>query len=213
MLAPVSGLAAIPDQLSFEEAAPLLCAGVTTFNALRHSKARVGDLVAIQGIGGLGHLGIQFANKMGFRTVAISKGKDKEVLARKLGAHLFLNPEEGDVALALQKHGGAQVILATAPSGKSISPLIKGLGSRGELMVIGASDDPIDVTALQLISSTLTIRGFASGTAIDSEDTMNFCALTGIRPMIEKFPLEKVAQAYEQMMTGRVRFRSVLMNA
>jgi propanol-preferring alcohol dehydrogenase len=211
MIAPVTALAAIPDTLTFEEAAPLLCAGVTTYNALRQSKARAGDLVAIQGIGGLGHLGIQFANKMGFKTVAISKGKEKEALAQKLGAHIYLNAENDDIAITLQKLGGARVILATAPSGKSISPLVKGLGSQGELMIVGASNDPIEVTAIQLIASKLTMRGFASGTAIDSEDTMNFCALTGIRPMIEKFPLEKVAQAYEHMITGRVRFRSVLL--
>jgi propanol-preferring alcohol dehydrogenase len=210
MIAPVEALAAIPDELSFEEAAPLLCAGITTFNSLRHSHARAGDLVAIQGIGGLGHLAIQFANKMGFKTVAISKGKDKEALALKLGAHVYINTEQGDVATNLQKLGGAKVILATAPSGKAITPLIEGLGLKGELMIVGASTDPIEVTAIQLIRMKRTIRGWPSGSAIDSEETMKFCALTGIRPMIEKFSLDKAPEAYDQMISNRARFRAVI---
>src|SRR4029453_2613633 len=163
MIAPVQALASIPDEISFEEAAPLLCAGITTFNALRHSGARAGDLVAIQGIGGLGHLALQFANKMGFKTVALSKGKEKEALARKLGAHIYLDAETQDLPAELQKLGGARVILATAPSGKAITPLINGLGHRGELVIVGASTDPIQVTAVQLIMLTKSIRGWPSG--------------------------------------------------
>lgn len=212
MIAPVEALAAIPDEISFEEAAPLLCAGITTFNSLRHSHARAGDLVAIQGIGGLGHLAVQFANKMGFKTVAISKGKDKEALALKLGAHVYLNTEQGDIAANLQKLGGAKVILATAPSGKSITPLIEGLGLKGELVIVGASTDPIEVSAAQLIRMKRTIRGWPSGSAIDSEETMKFCALTGIRPMIEKFTLDKAPEAYDQMISNRARFRAVITN-
>jgi D-arabinose 1-dehydrogenase-like Zn-dependent alcohol dehydrogenase len=212
MIAPVQALAAIPDKLSFEEAAPLLCAGITTFNALRHSKATAGDLVAIQGIGGLGHLGIQFANKMGFETVALSKGKDKEALARKLGAHHYINTESGEVGVELQKLGGARVILATAPSGKSITPLVKGLSHTGELVIVGASNDPIEIIAREIIPFKRTIRGWPSGSSIDSEEAMKFCALTGIRPMIEKYPLEKASKAYDQMITNRARFRSVLTN-
>jgi len=203
-------LARIPDALSFEEAAPILCAGVTTYNALRNSGARPGDVVAIQGIGGLGHLGVQFANKMGFKTVAISKGKDKEILAKKLGAHLYLDTEKTDTAAELMKLGGAKAILATAPSGRSISPLVNGLGHQGALVIAGASVDPIEVTAIQLIVQTRRIQGWASGSAIDSEEALNFCALTGIRPMIETFALEAAGEAYERMLANRVRFRAVL---
>jgi len=210
MIAPIEALAAIPDELSFAEAAPLLCAGITTFNALRHSQARPGDTVAIQGIGGLGHLAIQFAKKMGFRTVAISKGVDKEPLARKLGAHIYLNTEKENVADALKKLGGARTILATAPSGKAITPLIEGLSYRGKLVIVGASNDPIEVTAIQLISLKRSLLGWPSGTAVDSEEAMKFCALTGIRPMIEKFPLEKAPEAYDHMIMNKARFRSVL---
>ncbi len=210
MIAPVEALAAIPDELSFADAAPLLCAGITTFNALRHSNAHPGDLVAIQGIGGLGHLAVQFANKMGFKTVAISKGKDKESLALKLGAHIYLNTENNNVAKELQKLGGAKVILATAPSGKAITPLIDGLGLNGEIVVVGASNDPIQLNALQLITHKSGIRGWSSGSAIDSEETMKFCVLTGIRAMIEKFPLEKATVALDHTLSNKVRFRSVL---
>lgn len=210
MVAPVETVAAIPDQLSFEEAAPLLCAGVTTFNALRHSVAGPGDVVAIQGIGGLGHLAIQFANKMGFNTVAISKGADKEALARKLGAHIYLDGDKSNIIDDLQKLGGAKVILATAPSGKSITPLVDGLSYSGELVIVGASFDPIEVIATQLITLKRSMQGWPSGTAADSEDTMRFCVLTGIRPMIEKFSLQQAPSAYEHMMTNKTRFRAVL---
>jgi D-arabinose 1-dehydrogenase-like Zn-dependent alcohol dehydrogenase len=210
MIAPIEALAAIPDELSFAEAGPLMCAGVTTFNALRHTGASAGDLVVIQGIGGLGHLAIQFANKMGFKTVAISKGADKEALAKKLGAHIYLNADEANLQKEIKKLGGARVILATAPSGKSISPLIGALGNQGELMIVGVSFDPIEVTATDLIMAKRAIRGWASGSAIDIEDTLNFCALTGIRPMIKQYPLPKAKEAYNDMIANKVRFRSVI---
>lgn len=210
MIAPVEAVAAIPDELSFAEAAPLMCAGVTTFNALRHSGALSGDVVAIQGIGGLGHLAIQFANKMGFKTVAISKGSDKEALAKKLGAHIYLNTAKDNIVLELQHLGGARVILATAPSGKSISPLVAALGNYGELIIVGASADPIEVISTQLIMGNRSIKGWASGTAIDSEETLKFCALTGIRPMIQQYPLAKAPDAYDDMMANKARFRSVI---
>lgn len=210
MIAPVEALAAIPDELTFAEAAPLMCAGITTFNALRHSTARPGDLVAIQGIGGLGHLAIQFANKMGFKTIAISHGQDKETLARKLGAHIYLNTENEKIDIQLQKLGGARVILATAPSGKSISSLIDALSNKGELVIVGASTDPIEVISTQLISRNRSIKGWPSGSAIDAEDTLKFCALTGIRPMIEQYPLEKTADAFDSMISNKARFRSVI---
>lgn len=210
MIAPVQALALIPDELTFEEAAPLLCAGITTFNALRHSLARPGDLVAIQGIGGLGHLALQFSNKMGFKTVALSKGKEKESLAKKLGAHIYLNTENENYIPELQKLGGAKVILATAPNAKAITPLINGLGHESELIIVAAASDPIEVNALQIIAQKRSIRGWASGSAIDSEDTMKFCAQTGIRPMIEKFPLEKAEDAYNHMLSNKARFRSVI---
>lgn len=212
MVAPVEALAAVPDEISFEEAAPLMCAGITTFNALRHSQAHAGEVVAIFGIGGLGHLAIQFANKMGFKTVAISKGKDKKKLAEQLGAHVFINTDNGNAEKELQKLGGARVILGTAPSGKAMSSLINGLSYKGEFIIVGAPHDPLEIEARQLISYTRTVRGWASGSAIDSEETMKFCALTGIRPMIEKFPLEKAKEALDRMLTNRVRFRAVLTN-
>jgi D-arabinose 1-dehydrogenase-like Zn-dependent alcohol dehydrogenase len=210
MIAPKEALAEIPAELSLEEAAPLLCAGLTTFNALRHSDARPGDLVAIQGIGGLGHLGIQFAKKMGFKTVAISKGADKAVLAEKLGAHVYIDTEKSDPAVELAKMGGARLILGTAPSGKSLSTLINGLGHQGELIVVGAGADPIEVTAVQLITMKHRIKGWASGSAIDSEDTMKFCVLTGVRPMIEVFPLDQAGEALKKVLSNKVRFRAVL---
>jgi len=211
MIAPIEALAAIPDELSFADAAPLMCAGITTFNALRHSGASAGDVVAIQGIGGLGHLAIQFANKMGFKTVALSKGNDKEALAKKLGAHIYLNSETQNIQTELQKLGGARVILATAPSGKSITPLIDALGNKGELVIVGASNDPIAVNAMQLISRTRSIKGWPSGTAIDSEDALKFCALTGIRPMIQEYSLDQAENAFDDMMANKARFRSVIM--
>jgi len=198
MIARTEAVAAIPDALSPAEAAPLLCAGVTTFNSLRHSGAVAGDLVAVQGLGGLGHLGIQFASKMGFHTVAIGRGKDKEPLARKLGAAQYLDTDAVNVAKELTSLGGASVILATAPDSKAMSALIDGLGVGGQLLVVGASSDPI------------SIRGWPSGTARDSEDTLKFCALTGIRPMIETLPLEQAAAGYERMLSGKARFRVVL---
>ncbi len=210
MIASADALALIPDSLSPAEAAPILCAGITTFNSLRHSGAGAGDLVAVQGLGGLGHLGIQFASKMGYRTVAIGRGQDKEPLARKLGAVRYLDTDVVKVAEELTKMGGASVILATAPDSKAMSALIDGLGVGGKLLVVGASADPISVTPIQLIGQRRSIQGWPSGSARDSEDTLNFCALTGIRPMIETFPLEQAAAGYERMLSGKARFRVVL---
>jgi len=210
MIARSEAVAAIPDVLSPMEAAPLLCAGVTTFNSLRHSGATAGDLVAVQGLGGLGHLGIQFASKMGFRTVAIGRGKDKEALALKLGAAHYLDVGIVNAADVLAKMGGASVILATAPNSKAMSDLIDGLGVGGKLLVVGAAADPITVTPIQLIGARRSVHGWPSGTARDSEDTLNFSALTGIRPMIETFPLEQASAAYDRMISGKARFRAVL---
>jgi D-arabinose 1-dehydrogenase-like Zn-dependent alcohol dehydrogenase len=210
MVAPVEALVAIPESLNDTEAAPLLCAGITTFNALRHSGASPGDLVAVQGIGGLGHLGIQFANKFGYRVAAIGRGSENAALAKKLGASVYIDSKATDAAEGLQKLGGAQVILATAPSSKAMSELIDGLGPNGKLMVIGAAFDPIEVTPIQLISGSRTIQGWASGTPTDSEDTLRFAELTGVRPMIETYPLEKAAEAYARMMSGDAQFRVVL---
>jgi D-arabinose 1-dehydrogenase-like Zn-dependent alcohol dehydrogenase len=212
VVAPQEALAPLPEALSFPEAAPLLCAGVTTFNALRHTGARAGDLVAVLGIGGLGHLAVQFANKMGFRTAAIARGRDKEELARGLGAHLFIDSEKVDPAQTLAKLGGARVILATAPSAKAIDSLVGGLGVDGELMVVGAPAEPLSIGAVDMILGARSVRGWASGSSIDSQDTLNFAALTGIRPMIETFPRRKAAEAYDRMMTGKARFRSVLVD-
>jgi D-arabinose 1-dehydrogenase-like Zn-dependent alcohol dehydrogenase len=210
MVAPVEALAAIPEGLSDVEAAPLLCAGITTFNALRHSGALPGDLVAVQGIGGLGHLGIQFASKFGYKVAAIGRGSENAALAKKLGASVYIDSKATNAAEALQKLGGAQVILATAPSSKAMSELIDGLGPNGKLMVIGAAFDPIEVTPVQLISGSRTIQGWAAGTPTDSEDTLRFAELTGVRPMIETYPLEKAAEAYARMMSGNAQFRVVL---
>ena len=210
MVAPVEALAAVPESLNDAEAAPLLCAGITTFNALRHSNASPGDLVAVQGVGGLGHLGIQFANKFGYRVAAVGRGAENAALAKKLGAHVYIDSKATKAAEELQKLGGAQVILATAPSAKAISSLIDGLGPNGTLMIIGADVEPIEVTPLQLISGSRTIQGWASGTATDSEDTLRFAELTGVRPMIETYPLEKAAEAYARMLSGDAQFRVVL---
>jgi alcohol dehydrogenase/propanol-preferring alcohol dehydrogenase len=210
MLAPAEAIALIPDDLPADEAAPLLCAGITVFNALRNSGARGGDLVAVQGIGGLGHLGIQYARQLGFRTVAIGRGSDKQALAKKLGAHEYVDTSAGPPAAALQKLGGAQVVLATAPDSKSMSPLVDGLGPNGTLLIVGAGLESLAVTPLQLIFGNKTIRGWASGTARDSQDTLEFSALSGVRPMIERYPLEKAAEAYDRMISGRARFRVVL---
>jgi len=210
MLAPVEALVAIPDSLSDVEAAPLLCAGITTYNALRHSGALPGDLVAVQGIGGLGHLGVQFANKFGYKVAAIGRGAENAALAKKLGASLYIDSKATNAAEELQKLGGAQVILATAPSSKAMSELIDGLGPNGKLVVIGAAFDPIEVTPIQLISGSRTIQGWAAGTPADSEDTLRFAELSGVRPMIETYPLERAAEGYARMMSGKAEFRVVL---
>ncbi len=210
MVAPVEALVAIPESLSDVDAAPLLCAGITTYNALRHSGAFPGDLVAVLGIGGLGHLGIQFANKFGYKVAAIGRGSENAALSKKLGANVYIDSKSTNAAEALQKLGGAQVILATAPSSKAMSELIDGLGPNGKLMVIGATFDPIEVTPIQLISGSRTIQGWAAGTPADSEDTLRFAELTGVRPMIETYPLEKAAEAYARMLSGKAEFRVVL---
>ena len=210
MIASSVALALIPDSLMPIMAAPILCAGITTFNSLRHSGAVAGDLVAVHGLGGLGHLGVQFASKMGYRTVAIGRGKDKEPLAVKLGASLYLDADAVNVAKELASLGGASVILATAPNSKAMSDLIDGLGVGGKLIVVGAAADPISVTPIQLIGQRRSIQGWPSGSARDSEETLNFCAITGIRPMVETFPLEQAAAAYDRMLSGKARFRVVL---
>jgi D-arabinose 1-dehydrogenase-like Zn-dependent alcohol dehydrogenase len=210
MVAPVEALTAMPESLSDAEAAPLLCAGITTFNALRHSGAGPGDLVAVLGIGGLGHLGIQWANKFGYKVAAIGRGSESAALAKKLGASVYIDNKVTNAATALQKLGGAQVILATAPSSKAMSEVIDGLAPNGKLMVVGATMDPIEVTPVQLISGSRGIQGWASGTPADAEDTLRFAELTGVRPMIETYPLEKAAEAYARMMSGNAQFRVVL---
>ena len=210
MVAPVNALAAIPDEFDAAEAAPLLCAGVTTFNALRHSGAMPGDVVAILGIGGLGHLGVQFASKLGFRTVAIARGADKEALSRRLGAHHFIDSATEDVAAALNRLGGARAVLATVASAKAMTPVIDGLAVRGRLVVIGVDAEPLQVSSLQLIGASRSVVGHAAGTAIDSEDTLAFSLLSGVRPMIETIPLARAAEAYARMMRGDARFRMVL---
>jgi D-arabinose 1-dehydrogenase-like Zn-dependent alcohol dehydrogenase len=213
MIAPTEALASIPNELSATEAAPLMCAGITTYNALRNSGARVGDVVAILGIGGLGHLGIQFAAKMGFKTIAIGRGKDEEEeeeLVKKLGAREYINNRSQDAVQELTKLGGAKVILATVPSGKAMSSVLGGLAVNGKLIVIGASDEMIEVPPNLMILGRRSIMGWPSGTSIDSQDTLAFSVLSGVRSMNEIFPLEQATEAYEHMMSGRVRFRSVL---
>jgi D-arabinose 1-dehydrogenase-like Zn-dependent alcohol dehydrogenase len=210
MVAPAEAVVAIPETLSDVDAAPLLCAGITTYNALRHSGALPGDLVAVQGIGGLGHLGIQFAKKFGYQVAAIGRGSENAALAKKLGASVYIDSQSSNAVKALQKLGGARVILATAPSSKAMSELIDGLGPNGELIVVGATADPIEVTPIQLINGSKTIQGWASGTPADSEDTLRFAELSGVRPMIETYPLEKAAEAYARMMSGKAEFRVVL---
>ena len=210
MVAPVEALVAIPESLGAAEAAPLLCAGITTFNALRHSGAFPGDLVAVQGIGGLGHLGVQFASKFGYKVAAIGRGPENAALAKKLGASVYIDSKSTKAAAELQKLGGAQVILATAPSSKAMSELVDGLGPNGKLVVIGATFDPIEVAPIQLISGSRTIQGWAAGTPADSEDTLRFAELSGVRPMIETYPLEKAGEAYARMMSGNAQFRVVL---
>ena len=210
MVAPVEALASIPETLSDADAAPLLCAGITTYNSLRHSGALPGDLVAVQGIGGLGHLGVQFANKFGYKVAAIGRGTENAALAKKLGAHVYIDSQATNPVEALQQLGGAQVIVATAPSSKAMSALIDGLAPNGKLMVVGAGPDAIEVTPIQLITGSRTIQGWWSGTPADSEDTLRFAELSGVRPMIETYPLEKAGEAYERMLSGKAQFRVVL---
>ncbi len=210
MVAPVEALVAIPESLNDTEAAPLLCAGVTTFGALRHSGASPGDLVAVLGVGGLGHLGIQFANKFGYRVAAVGRGPENAALAEKLGAAVYIDSRATNAAEELQKLGGARVILATAPNSKAMSALIDGLGTNGKLMVIGVDVKPVEVTPLQLIGGTRTIQGWSTGAPIDAEDTLRFAELTGVRPVIETYPLEKAAEAYARMLSGDAQFRVVL---
>jgi D-arabinose 1-dehydrogenase-like Zn-dependent alcohol dehydrogenase len=210
MVAPTEALAAIPDELGAADAAPLLCAGVTTFNALRHSGAMPGDVVAILGIGGLGHLGVQFANKLGFRTVAIARGADKEALSRKLGADEFIDSATEDVAVALNRLGGARAVLATATSVEAMTSAIDGLAVRGRIIVVGVDAKPIRVLPLQLIGASRSIVGHVAGASIDSQDTLAFSTLSGVRPMIETMPLAHAVEAYDRMMRGEARFRMVL---
>jgi D-arabinose 1-dehydrogenase-like Zn-dependent alcohol dehydrogenase len=205
-----SAMASMPDDLAPEDAGPLLCAGITTFNALRRSGAKGGDRVAILGVGGLGHLGVQFAVKLGFETVAIARGTDKEELARKLGAHHYVDSTAGDPAEALQKLGGVDLILSTVTASDAMGAVFGGLRPQGKLVVVGASMEPVPVPAAMLIGGDKTITGHASGTSIDSEDTLNFSVLSGVRPMIETVPLERAAEAYDKMMSGDARFRMVL---
>jgi len=209
VVAPAVALAALPDELPAEQAGPFMCAGVTVFNALRNSGARVGDLVAVHGIGGLGHLGVQYARQMGFETVALGRGRDKEPLARKLGAHHYIDTED-DGAAELQELGGARVILATAPNAKAISALVDGLSIDGKLLVPAAPGEPLSVNVISLIMGRRSVAGWYSGTAMDSQETLEFSALSGVRSMIEEFPLERVAEGYERMLSGKARFRVVL---
>jgi D-arabinose 1-dehydrogenase-like Zn-dependent alcohol dehydrogenase len=210
MIAPAEALALIPDELKPAEVGPLMCAGVTTYNSLRNSGARGGDLVAVLGIGGLGHLGVQFAAKMGFKTVAIARGKDKAPLAKQLGAQIYLDSETQNVAAELMKLGGAKVIIATVTSGKAMEAVVAGLGVNGKLIVLGAAHEPLQISALDLIMARRSIGGWPSGSSIDSQDTLTFSSLTGVRSMNEIYPLEKAAEAYERMMSGKARFRVVL---
>src|ERR1700687_851345 len=210
MVAPVEALAEMPESLDAADAAPLMCAGVTTFNALRHSGALPSDLVAIQGIGGLGHLGIQFAKKFGYRVAAVGRGSDNAPLAKKLGADVYIDSAATDPAAELQKLGGARGILATAPRGKAMSALVGGLGVHGTVLVVGASMDPIEVSPNQLLFGKKGIKGWAGGIPTDSQDTLVFAEMTGVRPMIEKYPLAKAAEGYARMMSGKAEFRVVL---
>jgi len=210
MVAPVEAVAAMPESLEAAKAAPLLCAGITTFNALRHSGALPGDLVAVQGIGGLGHLGVQFAQKFGYKVAAIGRGPDNAVLAKKLGASIYIDSAATNAAVELQKLGGARVILATAPSAKAMSSLVDGLGMNGRMLVVGVAPDPIEVTPPQLIFGRKSVQGWSSGIPTDSEDTLRFAELTGVRPMIETYPLARANEAYARMLSGKAQFRVVL---
>jgi D-arabinose 1-dehydrogenase-like Zn-dependent alcohol dehydrogenase len=206
---PAEAVARVPNDLSAVEAGPLMCAGITTFNALRHSGARPGDVVAVLGIGGLGHLGVQFANKMGFHTVAIARGADKEPLARELGAAHYVDSVAADPASELQKLGGAKIVLATVTAGSAMAAVVGGLGVDGKLLIVGAADS-FEISPLALIGGRRSIAGWPSGRSIDSEDTLGFSSLTGVRPMNELYPLERAAEAYDRMMSGNARFRVVL---
>lgn len=210
VLVPFQGLALIPDELNPVEAGPLMCAGITTFNALRNSGARAGDTVAVLGVGGLGHLGVQFASKMGFRTIAIARGQDKEPLARQLGAHHYIDSQAGEVAAALRKLGGARIVLATATSSEAMAATIGGLAVDGRLIVLGADFKPMPLVTVGLIGQRSGLYGWPSGSSIDSEDTMRFSAMSGVRPMTETFPLEKAEEAYQRMMSNKARFRVVM---
>jgi D-arabinose 1-dehydrogenase-like Zn-dependent alcohol dehydrogenase len=210
MVAPAATLALIPDELSAAEAGPLMCAGITTYNALRNSGARPGDLVAVLGIGGLGHLGVQFAAKMGLRTVAIARGQDKQPLARKLGAWRYIDSRAQDPAAELGKLGGAKVVLATVTNGKAMNAVLGGLAVDGKFIVVGAADEPLEVSPLLLIMGRRSVIGWPSGTSLDSQDTLAFSALAGVRPVTEVFPLERAADGYERMMSGEARFRVIL---
>jgi D-arabinose 1-dehydrogenase-like Zn-dependent alcohol dehydrogenase len=210
MIAPIEALVSIPDNLNDIEAAPLLCAGLTTFNALRRSGALPGDVIAVLGIGGLGHLAIQFAKQLGYRAVAVGRGEKNASLAMQLGAMVYLDTDKVSAATELQKLGGAQVILATVPSSKAMTNLFDGLASNGKLMVIGVDFKPIEITPVQLIGGTKSVQGWSTGSPIDAEDTLRFAELTGVRPMIETYPLERAAEAFEHMLSGEARFRVVL---
>ncbi len=211
MIAEARAIASVPDELKSAEAAPLLCAGITTYNALRNAGLRGGDLVAVQGVGGLGHLGIQFARHMGFRTVGIGRGREKNNLAKDLGAHIYIDTAVEDAAAVLQRMGGARAILATATSGDAMGPLVSGLSARGKLIVVGVPQDPIQLNAFPLVFGGRSIYGSLTGTPIDAEDTLAFSVLENIRPMIETVPLEQAADAYARMMQGTARFRMVLL--
>ena len=210
MIAPEEAVASLPDGISADEAAPLLCAGITTFNSLRNAGARSGDVVAVHGMGGLGHLGVQFASKMSFHTIAVARGADKAPLAKQLGADQYIDSEAVNAARELQKLGGARIILATAPDSKAISSMVDGLGPNGKLLVVAAPGQPLEVNPIPMIMGRRTLQGWPSGIAPDSEDTVRFAARTGVRPMIERFPLEKTAEGYERMISSKVRFRVVL---
>ncbi len=210
VVAPANAVAMMPDELNDVEAAPLLCAGITTFNTLRNSGARSGDTVAILGIGGLGHLGVQYAAKSGYRTVAIARGQDKAPLAKQLGAHVYIDSTTQDPAKELQKLGGATVILATVTNADALAGAVGGLASAGKLIINGVPDKPLNVDTVPLILGRRSVIGWPSGTGMDSEDTLRFSALTGVKPMIEKYPLEKAAEAFDRMMSGKARFRVVL---
>jgi D-arabinose 1-dehydrogenase-like Zn-dependent alcohol dehydrogenase len=210
VIAPANALALIPDDLSDVAAGPLMCAGITTYNSLRNSGARPGDVVAILGIGGLGHLGVQFAAKSGYRTVAIARGQDKAQLAKQLGAHIYIDTQSQDPATELKKLGGATVVLSTITSVDSLKAMLGGLAPAGKLIIVGVPDQPFEVSALDLIGQRLSIVGWPSGTGMDSQDTLNFSALTGVEPMTETYPLERAAEAYDRMMSAKARFRVVL---